>query len=93
MEKSMQIDVLPPKEGFTSSTIHLYVGGDCFTLLASKDQVDYMVCAGLVKQVKGQRHNSNNELESFDYPEGVDSAGVKYTSDLFELKTKEVAKV
>ncbi len=83
----MQIDLKPrkddPQHGFT---MNLYIDGQCFTSYVSGQGARDLVQAGHVKQVKRcLRNESTGELEYFDYEGKVDSAGVQYTSKVFNL--------
>ncbi len=86
--KNLQIDVLPAKEPNAIPRIHLYIDGICYNLYVNESTINRMVSDSIVQQVKGMRHNDKDELVEFDYPEGIDSAGVKYTSVVFEMKPK-----
>lgn len=87
-EKNLQIDILPIKEENQIFKVHLYIDGICYTMHTIEPTAMRMIADGIVKQVQGLRHNNKNELESFDYPTGVDSAGVKYTSEVYVMKLK-----
>lgn len=87
-EKNLQIDILPIKNETQTFKVHLYIDGICYTLNTNENTIARMVADGLVKQVKGERHNEKFELEPYDYPTGVDSAGVKFTSVVFSMKQK-----
>jgi hypothetical protein len=85
---TIQIDVVPTTRRYVSDKVNLYISGYCFSFMASKDTIDAMVHAGIVKQVKGQKLNAMNQIETFDYLNGVDSTGVKYTSSTYEIIKK-----
>ncbi len=87
-EKNLQIDILPIKEENQILKVHLYIDGICYTMHTIEPTVLRMLADGIVKQVQGHRHNEKFELEPFDYPTGVDSAGVKYTSEVYVMKLK-----
>lgn len=86
--KNLQIDVLAEGSPFTEHKINLYIDGICFRLYATAPTVDRLVSESIVTQVKGERHNDKGELVEFDYPNGIDSAGVQFTSIVFEMKPK-----
>lgn len=79
----LQIDIKKPDDGFTSSKVNFYVDGECFELAASHNTVQAMVKAGIVKQTRRSLRNEDGKIEYFDYPEGYDGMGVKYTSPVF----------
>lgn len=85
---TLQIDVVPTTRRYVSDKVNLYIKGFCFSFMASQETIEAMVVAGIVKQVKGKRLNSKNEIETFEYQFGVDSAGVKYTSEEYEIIPK-----
>ena len=87
-DKNLQIDILPIKDDAQTLKVHLYIEGVCYTMHLSEYTASRMVADGLIKQVQGERHNEKFELEPYDYPTGVDSAGVKYTSVVFIMKQK-----
>jgi hypothetical protein len=88
IEKNLQIDILPIKDDTQTLKLHLYVDGICYTMHTSDYTISRMIADGLIKQVQGERHNEKFELEPYDYPTGVDSAGVKYTSVVYAMKQK-----
>ncbi len=85
---SFQIDVSPDKEHDFVFKIELYINGRCYKLMASKEIIEDLKNDGLINQTIGMRHNEKNELVRFEYPDGVDGAGVKYTSEVYELHKK-----
>lgn len=87
-EKNLQIDILPIKDNANTFKVHLYIDGICYMLQANDNTISRMVSDELIKQVRGERHNEKFELEPYDYPTGVDSAGVKYTSVVYSMKQK-----
>ncbi len=87
--KNLQIDILPIKGDTHNSKINMYIDGICYALHVSELTALRLVSDGIVKQVQGERHNENNELETFDFPNGIDSAGVKYTSCVFVMNPKK----
>ena len=89
--KNLQIDILPDGEDkYYYNRVNLYIDGICYKLLATEPSVQQLVRDGLLFQVKGMRHNDKDELVEFDYPEGIDGSGVKYTSVVFEMKPKHI---
>ena len=81
---NFQIDVKPAY----SQNIHqvnLYIDGYCYPMYMHTDYVMMMQHKGLIKNVKGHLREGE-QLKEFDYPEGVDSAGVKFTSKEYQLK-------
>lgn len=84
---NFQIDVKPEKEGFHK--VNLYIDGYCYPVTADKQQIYYWLKNGLIEQTKGQRHDETGKLITFDYPEGHDGAGVKYTSKVYECNEKK----
>ena len=88
--KNLQIDVLPAKDENTFQRMHLYIDGICYIFFVNDYTINRMVSDGIVSQVKGQRHNEKFELVEYDYPTGVDSAGVKYTSVVYEMNQKNI---
>ena len=82
-----QIDIKPihPQTKFSRMVCNLYIDGMLYTTSISSDDVDRMVKEGVVAKTKGHRHNDKGELEEFDYPNGLDGAGVMYTSKMFNL--------
>lgn len=88
IEKNLQIDILPIKDDNQTLKVHLYIDGICYTMHTSEYTTSRMITDKLVKQVQGERHNEKFELETYDYPTGVDSAGVKYTSAVYLMKHK-----
>lgn len=82
---TLQIDLKPVTPGpeFSSYYIKICFDGGTYTGICSKEEADKMEHYGLVKQVKGQRHDDDGKLIEFDYPEKVDGAGVQFTSKIF----------
>lgn len=83
---TIQFDVKPadPKSGMHK--INIYLGNCCYTVYGTPEQVSLMKDQGLVSQVRGMRHDENEKPVYFDYPEGVDGAGVKYTSKVYDMR-------
>ncbi len=88
IEKNLQIDILPIKDDTQTLKVHLYIDGICYTLHTNENTISRMVSDGIIKQVRGERNNEKFELEPYDFPNGVDSAGVKYTSVVYSMKQK-----
>lgn len=85
---SIQIDILPIESvGFFKQNI--YIKGCCYTSIISAYELDRMIEAKIVKQVKGYMRAENGSLIEFDYPKLTDSAGVRYTSIEFKIKHDE----
>lgn len=87
-EKNLQIDLLPIKDEKQTLKVHVYIDGICYPMQIAEPTALRMVADGIIRQVQGLRHNEKFELEPFDYPTGVDSAGVKYTSEVYVMKLK-----
>lgn len=88
---NLQIDALPESQkdpSLTSYRVNLYIDGCCYSLLASGNTISHLKDNGLIKQVTGMKHNDIGELVSYEYPNKIDSAGVQYTSPVFEIKNK-----
>lgn len=83
---SIQIDIKPiePRVQFSSYKMITYINGSCFLSVISQAEVDRMVKEGIVKQVRGQRHEGDQLIE-FDFPNKVDGAGVQFTSTVYQL--------
>lgn len=83
---NLQIDVMPEKKSVPGfQEVQIYLDGQCYSLIASNYTINQMKQQKLIKQTRGQRHDENGKLVTFDYPEGHDGAGVQYTSPVFEV--------
>lgn len=87
---SLQIDLKPISENepYTSYFIQIYVNGSCYKGIISQEQVEQMVKDKVVRQVDYQVDN-NGKLETKQYPNKVDGAGVQYTSKVYQIKQEE----
>lgn len=81
---NFQIDV-KPAHGQNIHQANLYIDGYCYTMYVHSDAVMMMKHKGIIKNVKGHLREGDKTTE-FDYPEGVDSAGVQFTSKEYQLK-------
>lgn len=84
---TIQIDIKPEQENPHSRLheVNIYMFDSCYKLYASRDQISSMLADGIIKAVKGKRHEQGKLVE-FDYENGVDSAGIKYTSDVYQME-------
>lgn len=80
---SMQIDLKPIK-GQSSFKMNLYLNGDCYSSIMHPYDVELLVVRGIVSQTYGQIEK-DGKLERFEYDDGVDGAGVQFTSKLYDL--------
>jgi hypothetical protein len=89
--QSLQIDLKPLTIGSenTSYFMDLIIDGITHRSIISQEQADKMVQYKIVSQVKRQVNNEKGKLETRDYPEKVDGAGVRYTSKVYELIEKK----
>jgi len=83
---SLQIDIKQKKPIPGLNTVEIYLNGSCYTLFADNYTVNRLVEDNVVKQVKGQRHDETGKLVEFQYENLLDSAGVKYTSQVFKIE-------
>ena len=83
---TFQIDLKPvaENESFTSYFLILMVNGCSFKCIVSQDEVERMKHYGLVKQVTYQIE-VDGKLETREYENKLDGAGVQYTSKCYEL--------
>lgn len=86
-----QIDLKPISLGQedTSYFMNLYWDGDCIQSIVSNHTAYTMAKEGIVHQVSYQVKDENGVLQTKQYPNGVDGAGVKYTSKVYELNEFE----
>jgi len=86
-----QLDLKPESrfdESLTSYGATMYIDGHAFEFLASKSTVDELLNSGIVKQVKGTKRDNSGNIIEFDYENKIDSAGVQYTSRVYEITSK-----
>ena len=86
---TIQIDIKPVfigqhiKDHFIQ---HMYINGIVFTSTVHKTEVQNMLGAEIIKPVKRQlRNDATGKIETYNYPNGVDGAGVMYTSNAFQI--------
>lgn len=86
-----QIDFKPESiknPSLTSFTVDVWIDGQCFQLGASANTVKEFLNAGMIKQLKGKLRDASGSITEFEYPNKVDSAGVQYTSRVYEMTSK-----
>lgn len=88
---NLQIDIKPAYSNGDLHQLNLYVDGYCYPMFIQADYVAMMQRKGLIKKVKGRRREGEKIIE-FEYSEGVDSAGVQFTSQEYNLKENKLKK-
>lgn len=86
---NFQIDIIPifigqhMKELMRMKT---YINDYVYESTIHVDMVKHMLKQGAIEKVRGcKRNDATGDLEYFDYPEGVDGAGVMFTSKSYQL--------
>lgn len=86
---TIQIDIKPVFVGLHIKDhyiMHTYINGAVFTSTVHKTEVQNMLGSEVIRPVKRQlRNDATGEVETYNYPNGVDGAGVMYTSSQFQI--------